>query len=242
MIGIITVCYNSKDQLIKTIKSLRDQSSQQFEYIIVDGNSNDGTIDIINNNKDLITSYITEKDDGIYDAMNKGLELSNCDYITYLNADDTFDNNFIKTCYEIIKISQPDYIYSSVNAINGKNKKIYTPKVLDDNFHFDRMPFPHPGLVVKKQIFIEIGLFDLNYRYAADLDWILKMTFAKKYIGIRNDNSFVNYSMGGVGNSFKSLKESIEIYSKYNNSIIFKIKSYIIGYLKLVYIKIINEN
>ncbi len=242
MIGVITVCYNSKDQLLKTIKSLRDQSNQQFEYLIVDGNSNDGTIEVINNNTDIITKYISEKDRGIYDAMNKGLKLTNCDYVTFLNADDTFDKDFISSCYDIIKNSEPDYIYSPVYAINGNGKKKFIPEIIDENFKFDRMPFPHPGLVVKKKLFNEIGLFDLNYRYAADLDWILKLIYTKKYIGFRNDNSFASYTTGGAGNSLKSLKESINIYRHYNSSIYFRFKAYLIGYLKLLYIKIINGN
>jgi hypothetical protein len=90
-------------------------------------------------------------------------------------------------------------------------------------------------------IFNEIGKFDQNYKYASDLDWILKLVSNSKFLGCRNENSFVNYTIGGAGNSIKSLNESIKIYSKYNKSYFFKFKIFAIGVLKLIYIKSFNE-
>ena len=241
MITIITVCYNCKSQLNKTILSLKNQTDKNFEYIVIDGYSNDGTLDVIKSNLDIINLFISEKDNGIYDAMNKGIQLANGEYISFLNADDTYDVDFIKSCNEIIYQKSIDYIYSSVYAIKAKSKKKYIPKLIDINFSFDRMTFPHPGLVVKKNIFNEIGKFDQNYKYASDLDWILKLVSNSNFLGCRNENSFVNYTIGGAGNSIKSLNETIKIYSKYNKSYFFKFKTFTIGILKLIYIKTSNE-
>jgi glycosyltransferase involved in cell wall biosynthesis len=242
-ISVITVCFNAEKQITNTIESISKNKLDNIEYIIIDGGSKDKTLQIIDTYKNQVDHFISEKDNGIYDAMNKGIQMASGDYITFLNADDYIDDLFFSNINKIILKFNPDYIYSSVVAIynNGK-KKTHIPKNIIDYKTPNKMPFPHPGLVVSKQIFQQIGLFDTKYKFAADLDWVLKMVLAKKYIGNFNSIPNIYYTMGGAGNSFKSLKESIEIYSKYNNSIIFKIKSYIIGYLKLLYIKIINEN
>ena len=87
-LSIITIVYNNKDNLIKTIKSVREQTYKNIEYIIVDGGSTDGTVDVIKQNPDLIAKYITEPDDGIYDAMNKGLKLATGDYLWFMNSGD----------------------------------------------------------------------------------------------------------------------------------------------------------
>ena len=241
---IITVVFNAEKTITKTITSILNQTNTNFDFIVIDGKSTDKTLDLINSykhqfsEKNINFTLISEKDKGIYDAMNKGIDLSSSEYVTFLNADDTIDCEFVYTCQKIVNDSHPHYIYSSVYALIGDTHKLFTPSFDSNSFSFKSMPFPHPGLIVKRDVFMEIGKFDLKYKYAADLDWILKLVSFKKYKGVKNNLSFVNYTVGGVGNSSKSLNESINIYTKYNNTISLRLKLYIIGHLKLIYLKL----
>lgn len=237
VISVITVCYNSNFEIVKTIDSLKSQTCKDFEYIVIDGNSNDGTLNTIVHS-DIVDKYVSENDSGIYDAMNKGFDMSTGDYIVYLNADDIFEDNFIEEIYSLIE-AEPDFIYSSVYVQGLKSKKKYIPSLLSDVFDFRSMPFPHPGLVVKRNVFEVVGKFNLKYRYAADLDWIFRLIKMGGFNGLRNINSSVVYTAGGGGNSMTSLLETVEIISFYNSSMLLKLKLYLIGCLKLLYVKYI---
>ena len=98
IISVITVCYNCNFEIVKTIDSLKSQTCKDFEYIVIDGNSSDGTLNTIVHS-DIVDKYVSENDSGIYDAMNKGFDMSTGDYIVYLNADDIFEDNFIEEIY-----------------------------------------------------------------------------------------------------------------------------------------------
>ena len=201
---IITVVFNAEKTISKTINSILNQTQSFFEYIIIDGKSNDKTLDIINSykqqfiKKNINFTIISEEDIGIYDAMNKGIDLASTEYITFLNADDTFDKEFINSCLIIVKDTSPDYIYSSVHAFIGGTEKHFIPNFNPNTFTFKSMPFPHPGLIIKREVYNEIGKFDLKYKFAADLDFILRLIKCKKYYGIKNNISYVNYTVGGV--------------------------------------------
>ena len=235
MISVITVCYNSSFEIVKTIESLKSQTCKDFEYIVIDGNSSDGTL-LKAINSGIVDKYLSENDLGIYDAMNKGVKLSSGDYIVFLNADDVFEANFIEVIYLLIQ-NCPDFIYSSVFVQSLKTKKLYIPDIITKDFDFKSMPFPHPGLVVKKSVFDVVGNFNLKYKYAADLDWIFRLLQIEGLKSLRNIQASVIYTSGGGGNSFRSLRETIDIVSIYNSSVILKLKLYIIGYLKLIYVK-----
>jgi glycosyltransferase involved in cell wall biosynthesis len=96
LLSIITVCFNSASTIIDTLNSVRQQKDTRFEYIVIDGGSNDGTVSILQDHLDIIDVYISEKDNGIYDAMNKGLKFSCGRFVLNLNADDYLENNSIK--------------------------------------------------------------------------------------------------------------------------------------------------
>ena len=111
---IITVVLNAKDDLHETIISLRQQNYKNFEYIVIDGGSTDDTLEIINNNLDIISKNKSEKDSGIYDAMNKGIDLSEGNYIGMLNAGDKYMPNALMTIHEYLKNQELDFIFGSV--------------------------------------------------------------------------------------------------------------------------------
>ncbi len=183
-ISIITVCYNSSKTLENTIQSVRNQSYENIEYIIIDGDSTDGTIDIIKQNESAITSWISEKDKGLYDAMNKGIEMATGDLIGILNSDDVFaDSNVLE---KIGKYHSTIRVDASIGAIvqhNGKGQVIrkydcknWTPKKLAIGF----MP-PHPSVFFRKEVFEKFGGYRLDFVSGADYELITRV-FLKEQI------------------------------------------------------------
>jgi glycosyltransferase involved in cell wall biosynthesis len=242
MLTIITVCYNSKKVIKQTLDSVLNQTFNNFEYVIIDGNSTDGTRDILNGyaskfaKKKIHFKFISENDNGIYEAMNKGVQLSQTKYITFLNSDDYLHYEFVQNMNDYL-LKNFDFVYSSIYFIRNKKVKVFTPDIIDSNFKFNKMPFTHPGLVVKKEIFDEIGYFNPNLKYAADLNWIFKMLEKKSFTSILNPNPLIYFTIGGSGNSLKSLNESFHIYRKYN-SLFFVSKYYFKTLLMLFLSKI----
>jgi len=238
---LVTVCRNSQYSIAKTMDSIERQIDKNFVHIIIEGKSTDLTLEIINKYSSTNRFIYSDKDSGIYDAMNKGISFCTTEYLTFLNSDDYIDENFVKNINQYIKYGY-DYIYSSVYAVRLNEKpKLFIPPEIKSNFNFQYMPFPHPGLVVKKSIFTDIGNFNLNYKYAADLEWILRLVSKKKYSSFRNTTPNIYYTIGGAGNSYKSFSESIKIYKSYNSSYLFLIKKIITGYLRLYVSKFKDE-
>ena len=112
--SIVTVVLNARNDLLETIKSLRKQNFTNFEYIVIDGGSTDGTIEVINKNLDIIDKWTSEKDSGIYDAMNKGIDLCEGNYIGMLNAGDKYMPNALSIINNYLKFNNLDFIFGSV--------------------------------------------------------------------------------------------------------------------------------
>ena len=206
-ISIITICYNSAETLEKTILSVAVQSYKNIEYILVDGNSSDGTLDIIKKHQDKITQWISEPDRGLYDAMNKGIALATGDIIGILNSDDTFyDSNVIEN---IAKFHNKNAIDASVGNImqhnaKGKTVRIYSSKYWSpEKLKIGFMP-PHPSIFLKAALFKEYGNYELDFKIGADYELIvryfLKNKITWKYSGIITTAMLV----GGLSSSGKS--------------------------------------
>ena len=181
-ISIITVCYNSYRTLEKTIKSVLSQTHLNLEYIIIDGKSNDNTLSIINkfsDNHNQIKIY-SEEDKGIYDAINKGINLASGDIIGFVHSDDFLaSNDIINDIISFMKSESLDGVYGDLQYVNKINsKKIirnwkscdFKPSLLKQGW----MP-PHPTLFLKKEVYEKHGLFDLSYKISADYDFILRI-------------------------------------------------------------------
>ena len=203
-ITIITVCYNSAATIEKTIQSVANQTHANIEYIVVDGNSKDATLAIIKNYEGIITQWISEPDQGLYDAMNKGIALATGDLIGILNSDDTFYSDDV-----IAQISTFHKLYdldSSVGNIVQHNEfdkivrlyssKNWRPTKLKIGF----MP-PHPALFIKKEIFATYGTYNLGFTIGADYELItrffLKNKISWQYSGITTTAMLV----GGLSSS-----------------------------------------
>ena len=187
-ISIITVVYNNKDTIANAIDSVLSQTFKNIEYIIVDGKSTDGTLEIINQYGSNINKIVSEKDDGIYDAMNKGLKLATGDVIGILNSDDIYANNNILNEVIIhfsndldLDILYGDLVYVKNDNIN-KIVRTWTSKAYSSNFFENGGVPPHPSLFVSSRVYQKAGYFNLKYRLAADYEFMLRIfkTFSFK--------------------------------------------------------------
>jgi len=191
-ITIITVCKNSERFLAETINSVINQTYKNIEYIVIDGKSNDHTIDIIKSHSPHISFWISEEDNGMYDAINKGLKISTGDYILILNSDDLLaSNNTISEVVVQINKERLDYYHGNMIKLkDGKFKKVklypttFKQLLLSTHGTF----VPHPCFLISKELNKILENYDLKYKYASDYDYILKTLFALnrrgKYIDI----------------------------------------------------------
>ncbi len=178
-ITIITVTFNSGKYLEEAINSVIRQTYNNIEYIIIDGGSNDDTLSIIEKYKKYISYYISEKDNGIYDAMNKGILASTGDIIGFLNSDDTFyDSDVVKKIFDSFN-DNTDCVIGDIVFVNNKNnlKRNYTSKNFSIKyFEYGHMP-PHPSFYLKKNFYINYGLYDINFKISSDFDLISRLMY-----------------------------------------------------------------
>ncbi len=180
---IITVCYNAANSIEKTILSVLSQNYPNIEYIIIDGNSTDNTIDIIKKYQFRISKWISSPDKGIYDAMNKGIDLTTGDYINFMNAGDTFYNENVLSCIANKNLSE-EVIYGDAIMITESYSFYQLPLPLTQ--FVKTLPFCHQSSFTKTSL-IKKFKFDISYRSAADFNlmyqiWLNKYRF--KYIPI----------------------------------------------------------
>lgn len=211
-ISIITVVYNNRITIANAIESVLSQTYNNIEYIIVDGKSTDGTLEIINKYASRISKIVSEKDNGIYDAMNKGLKLSTGDVIGILNSDDLYANNSIlnevMTQFNndhALDILYGDLVYVKHDNIN-KIVRTWTSIPYYPNFFENGGVPPHPSLFVSARVYHEAGYFNLKYRLAADYEFMLRIfktySYKIKYLPL----VLVNMRLGGAtNNSLKNI-------------------------------------
>lgn len=170
-ISVITVTYNVENLLEGTIKSVLKQTYKNIEYIIIDGNSTDKTLDIIKKYQHEISSWVSEPDKGIYDAMNKGTQKATGDWIIYMNAGDCFFN--ANVLYNIfgkkdVDFKQFSFIYGNVNAVYKNSSILYPPKKI--NTFWQGKPFHHQAVFSKSSV-SKSRAFSLNFPICADHDF-----------------------------------------------------------------------
>lgn len=166
-ISVITVVYNGKNDIESTILSVINQTYYNIEYIIIDGGSTDGTQDVIKKYQDKISFWISEPDIGIYDAMNKGAAIAKGEWLSFMNAGDSFYNE--KTIEKVFlnDFSNTDIIYGSVNCTNKYESLVILPKpLLDIENH---MFFCHQSSFVRTEVFMRFK-FNLKFKIAADYE------------------------------------------------------------------------
>ena len=175
LITVVTVVFNGEQYLEETILSVINQTYDNVEYIIIDGGSTDGTLDIIKKYEHAIDYWVSEKDKGIYDAMNKGIRLANGEIIGLINADDYYLETTVESVVETFKVSKPDVLFGNKTALNEdlkiqKSVSVSLPTSMQDL----AVHAVHPTVFVKRKVYQE-NLFDLKYRIAADYEFLLSI-------------------------------------------------------------------
>ena len=237
-ISIITVVYNNKLHIENTILSVLNQTYKNIEYIIIDGGSTDGTLEIIKKHAKKLDCIISERDKGIYDAMNKGVLKATGDWIYFLNSGDTFYTN--KTLHNIFSsqsLYKADLIYGNHESNYGYFKRIHTPKELINLWK--GMIFSHQGMFVKTKL-MKVSPFNLSYKISADYNFIYnlyKQNKKFKYINI----IIATLEAGGLSelNINKTHLERWKIIRNYEHSFYHNL-IYLIELIKIYLIQIIK--
>ncbi len=213
-ISIITVCYNSAEFIASCIESILNQTYTDIEYIIVDGGSTDRTLEIVSSYRNGVTRLISEPDNGIYNAMNKGIKIATGEIVGILNSDDFLSNNdIIQIIADEFKNDSIDVIYGDVQFVRPDNlKKIiryYSSKnFYPGKFRYGFMP-AHPSFYTKRRFYYELGYFNEDYKIGADFELMIRFFYRNnlksKYLPV----PFVTMRTGGVSN--KSLYSNITL-------------------------------
>ena len=244
-ISIVTPVYNAVNTIEKTIQSVINQNHEsELEYIVIDGGSSDGTIEIINRYLDKIDIFISEKDRGTYDAMNKGITHATGDIIGIINADDWYNHGAFKVVENIFaKKADISIIYSPIdNYSNGKYLSTFIPGDLD-NLVF-KLTLNHPSCFVRSSLYESIGMFDLSYSIVADYDFIFR-AYTSGYNFLCVDTTLPSYSLVGMSgqrkNKFRMIKEGWRVASDFvkNQPQNLKIK-HSLFYINLVFKELIT--
>ncbi len=214
-ISIITPTFNSEKTISRTIESVQKQNYDNYEHIIIDGLSNDSTVSIVKKymSKDNHIKLVSEKDNGIYDAMNKGIRLSDGEIVAIINSDDYYEDNAFDNILKNYDSNEKyQVIYGMLRKIyNGEEYQIYC-----NNYKFLKYNMiTHPTCFITKKTYDDFGCYDLNYRLAADYDLMIKYSLNKKIKFKQVNKIIANYSLGGASGTQKSDLESISIRKKY---------------------------
>ena len=217
-ISIITVCYQSCQTLKYAIESVLSQTRCDIEYIVVDGGSKDGTVDLIKSYSG-ISKWVSEPDKGIYDAMNKGILMATGDYVGFLHADDLLaHSSIISELSSLLIESQADVVYGDLEYVQKEDvTKIvrywksceFVPSLLPMGW----MP-PHPTVYVKRELFNTVGLFNVIYKIAADYDFMLRLFGSPSIKAAYMPQVIVKMRVGGTSNRslINIIKKSREDY------------------------------
>ena len=210
-ISIITVCYNSEKTIKDTIESVLSQTYKDYEYIVVDGQSKDSTLNIIKEYRDI--KLISEKDNGLYDAMNKGIMMATGDIIGIINSDDIlYDESVFQTIIDNYD-EDTEILYGDVKYYNEDFTEVIRDYISGPKKNNAWCP-AHPTMYIKKAVFDKIGFYNIAYRITSDYDFIVRCNVNNiryKYI----NKYLVKMRYGGVSNGIKgyliNFKECVKV-------------------------------
>ena len=242
LVTIITVVFNGEEFIEEAINSVLNQTYSNIEYIIIDGGSLDKTIEIIKKYGDYIDYWVSEPDQGIYDAMNKGIKLATGEIIGILNSDDLYELDAIQNSVQCFIAENTDFTYGKAYVISKDGKRQGTQIPVDEDqlkLRTQEALFPHVSLLIRQEVYKhKVGLFDTNYKISSDVELMLRI----KRKGCRgfNTGKFIgNFRRGGASGNGKALGEMRQIAIKYGTSPMKALLKYYTSLLKLKISKIL---
>lgn len=184
-VSIITVSFNSAKTIADTIESVLSQDFPEIEYIIVDGGSSDGTVQIIRQYESRISKWISEKDQGMYDAMNKGIAMATGDVIGILNSDDVYMNkHVISDLMALLEKQKAQVVFADLILVDQDNPNKVLRYYDSGHFHPDKFRFgwmpAHPTVFVRRELYKAVGPFSTTYQIAADYEMLIRILAIQK--------------------------------------------------------------
>lgn len=210
-ISIITVCYNSSKTIRKTFDSVLHQTYPHIEYIVVDGLSTDGTVEIIKEYEPLFDGrmrWVSEKDSGIYDAMNKGIRMAEGELIGIINSDDYYEPDAAECMVNAMTGDKYQILYGAMRTWkDGVEESI---SISSHRFLRDRM-INHPSCFVTKAVYEDFGYYDTRYSSVADYDFMLQMSGQKEVVFKPVYRIIANFTLGGMCSTGEAYMELVRM-------------------------------
>jgi len=241
LVSVITVVLNNKKYLEQSIKSVLNQSYKNYELIIIDGKSTDGTLDILKRNNSKIDFWISEKDKGIYDAMNKGIKISRGSIISILNSDDIYYKKALKLATNYFnRYKHIDFLFGSVI----KYKLLYGYRPWKIHWSFGFYSTHSIGFFIRKKAQKKVGYYNTKYKYSADYDLFYRMIVKYKLKGMatKKNEIFGKFRPGGLSSkiSFMDyLRETIKIRLDNGQNVLLVSIIFILKYMRYLINKVI---
>lgn len=215
-VSIITVCYNSQSTIADTIRSVQAQNYLDIEYIIVDGNSKDSTNDIVKSFGDVVSLHISEKDNGLYDAMNKGIKHATGDVVGILNSDDIYESETVISDVVAQFSAELDLVFGDLVFVKQDNLSKITrfyslPHFKPWKLRFGWMP-PHPATFIRRECYTKYGLYKEGYKISADYELFVRYLLVQNLSFKHFSKTLIRMRDGGV--STAGLKSSLTLNSE----------------------------
>ena len=205
-VSIITVVYNSVDTIMDAVRSVRSQTYPDIEYIVIDGASTDGTTELLKGHAQLFDTFVSEPDNGLYDAINKGIGLATGDIVGLMHSDDFFaDKEVIADIAETFQKNNTDSVYGDLDYVNKEKpdqivRKWIAGEYKMEKFLYGWMP-PHPTFYLKRDKFEKVGLYNSSFKTAADYEFLLRCLYKNRITSAYVPRTIVKMRVGGTSNA-----------------------------------------
>lgn len=233
--SVVTVSFNAAATLRECIESVLKQDGVDVEYIIIDGRSTDGTVEIIKEYADQLAYWVSEKDAGIYDAMNKGIAIATGDIIGIINADDWYEPGVLKKVYDQHLKNPNAVIHADMILVSENGEGLYSLPAPDRpsvQGEFRKMTVNHPATFVPRHLYEKHGAFDLSYRLSADYELMIRLlSKGVPFVPLHEVTSY--FRLGGQSGGLRTYKENFAIQRKYGRSLLGASVWYVKAMIKL---------